>query len=181
METSTDFQQAADASINSRQSGGGLCYARENFQQSRLAGAVASDNANHLTQHYFKTHVFKRPDCLMRVRFSVHQATERSAHTRHHRITQARVLRAWTDAIALAQMLNPNYRLHNISDDVSKIVLNAPEEKSREANDEERHQQRDANRGPIERPSAYRRARTFNNSRYGVKSENPSPPRRRYA
>ena len=62
MKARADFQQAANAAVDSGEAGSGPGDAREQLQQRGFARAVAADQAHHLTMPHFEAHVAQRPD-----------------------------------------------------------------------------------------------------------------------
>ena len=56
-----DFEQATNASVNLRPSGGGFCNARKDFQQGSLAGTVAADEPEDFAFADFEGNVFQGP------------------------------------------------------------------------------------------------------------------------
>ena len=61
VEAGADFEQATNASVNLRPSGGGFCNARKDFQQGSLTGTIAANEAEDFALADFEGDIFQSP------------------------------------------------------------------------------------------------------------------------
>src|SRR2546430_11141059 len=64
MKTGADFEERADAAVNLRPTSGGAGDARQDFQNSGFASAVAADEAEDLAFADFERHILQGPEGL---------------------------------------------------------------------------------------------------------------------
>ena len=129
METGADFEQAANAAVNLGTPGGRFGDAREQLEQGRLAGAVASDEAEHLARHHVEAHVAQRPHVALAVvraalvrRAAEHRARDprRRGDRTHDALAQRAIGLDPPDAVALGEVREPGLSAASRSSGASK-------------------------------------------------------------
>src|SRR5579863_8242638 len=105
MEAGADFEEAADAAVNGGLADGGLGDARQNLQERRFAGAVASDEAENFAFLYVEGDVLERPEGLLRPRA---KQAQRVAQGAAELLRQQPVGLVMAHAKALADVLDAN-------------------------------------------------------------------------
>src|SRR5258708_18047250 len=137
MEAGADLQHAGDAAVDLDPPLAWLGDPAQHFQQCRLSGAVAADDADDLAALDLERHVLERPEILHgRPRTVRYARAEQAANPVGDHIAQRDIPLAplMADAIFLAQALDPDayvgHRgslLHPIVAAFHQFVLNADE------------------------------------------------------
>src|SRR5262249_39404417 len=76
VESGPNLQQARHPALDSDAAGARLGDAGEDLEESGLAGAVAADDAHHLTAFHFEGDTFQRPEFLHRVAYDQRPAAQ---------------------------------------------------------------------------------------------------------
>src|SRR5579863_3298333 len=117
METGADLEQATDTAVKFDPSGGRFGDARKHLEQGRFAGAIASDDAEHLTRRHFEIYVAQGP-YVARVGSGrpIGEARAQSAPRRRDRprdrIAKGAIRLALPDPVALAKVFDFDNRPH---------------------------------------------------------------------
>src|SRR5262249_46589868 len=117
VEAGANLEQAADPTVQLDTSLGRLGDPREDLQERALASAVAADDADHLARLDFRRHVLTGPEILDGCRLMpTEPAAKRGLDRVHESVAEGPVARALVlvrHAVALAQVLNSDCRLHS--------------------------------------------------------------------
>ncbi len=149
MESRADFEQGSHPSIDPGVPFGGLCYARQDLEESALPRAVRTDDSDGLSACDLERHVTEGPDrgflgsSLAPPGRAEHGQTGLSC-TARQRFAQRRAPHDLPDAILLAEALYANRELaHRLSDHIGEGAFHAPEVHGSACENREGHDGRD--------------------------------------